>query len=102
MSDYGELKVDELQKLLEERGLPKSGKKAELIARLEEHDAAEAESPAPSPQRRSQKRLPLGRVGRPRPLRGASVLLLGALPTGRSRSGRRLVTCARLRARPAW
>jgi ribosomal protein L22 len=50
MSDYGELKVDELQKLLEERGLPKSGKKAELIARLEEHDAAEAESPAPSPQ----------------------------------------------------
>jgi ribosomal protein L22 len=50
MSDYGELKVDELQKLLEERGLPKSGKKAELVARLEEHDAAEAESPAPSPQ----------------------------------------------------
>jgi ribosomal protein L22 len=50
MSDYGELKVDELQKLLEERRLPKSGKKAELIARLEEHDAAEAESPVPSPQ----------------------------------------------------
>jgi ribosomal protein L22 len=50
MTDYGELKVDELQKLLEQRGLPKSGKKAELVARLEEHDAASAESPAPSPQ----------------------------------------------------
>jgi ribosomal protein L22 len=43
--DYASLKVDELQGLLEERGLPKSGKKAELIARLEEHDAAGAESP---------------------------------------------------------
>jgi ribosomal protein L22 len=46
MSDYGELKVDELQKLLEERGLPKSGKKAELIARLEEHEAASADQPS--------------------------------------------------------
>jgi ribosomal protein L22 len=34
------LKVDELKDELEARGLPKSGKKDELVARLEEHDAA--------------------------------------------------------------
>jgi large subunit ribosomal protein L22 len=48
--DYRSLKVDELQELLEERGLPKSGKKDELIARLEEHDAASAESPVSGPE----------------------------------------------------
>jgi len=36
------LKVDELKAELEERGLPKSGTKAELIARLEEAEAPEA------------------------------------------------------------
>jgi large subunit ribosomal protein L22 len=35
------LKVDELKDELEARGLPKSGKKDELVARLEESDAAE-------------------------------------------------------------
>jgi large subunit ribosomal protein L22 len=35
------LKVDELKAELEARGLPKSGTKAELIARLEESDGAE-------------------------------------------------------------
>jgi large subunit ribosomal protein L22 len=35
------LKVDELKEALEARGLPKSGNKAELVARLEEHDAAD-------------------------------------------------------------
>jgi large subunit ribosomal protein L22 len=43
---WGTLKVDELKEQLEARGLPKSGKKDELIARLEEsavsEDAAEA------------------------------------------------------------
>jgi large subunit ribosomal protein L22 len=40
------LKVDELKEELEARGLPKSGTKAELVARLEEDDAApEAEAP---------------------------------------------------------
>jgi large subunit ribosomal protein L22 len=34
------LKVDELKEQLEARGLPKSGNKAELVARLEEHEAA--------------------------------------------------------------
>ncbi len=39
--DYGELTVDALQEELEARGLKKSGKKDELVARLEEDDAAE-------------------------------------------------------------
>lgn len=38
-SDYESYTVDELQAELESRGLPKSGTKAELIARLEEDDA---------------------------------------------------------------
>jgi ribosomal protein L22 len=41
------LKVDELKDELEARGLPKSGKKDELVARLEEDDATpETEGPA--------------------------------------------------------
>ena len=41
------LKVDELKEVLEARGLPKSGTKAELVARLEESDAeAGADEPA--------------------------------------------------------
>jgi ribosomal protein L22 len=42
------LKVDELKDELEARGLPKSGKKDELVARLEEDDAAPAEAEAPA------------------------------------------------------
>ena len=41
------LKVDELKEQLEARGLPKSGKKDELVARLEEHDAAPEAEAAP-------------------------------------------------------
>jgi large subunit ribosomal protein L22 len=41
---WSSLKVDELKEQLEARGLPKSGKKDELVARLEEH-AAGAEAP---------------------------------------------------------
>jgi large subunit ribosomal protein L22 len=43
---WSSLKVDELKEQLEARGLPKSGKKDELIARLEEFDAAGGQ-PAP-------------------------------------------------------
>jgi ribosomal protein L22 len=43
--DYGEHTVDELQEELEKRGLKKSGNKDELIARLEEDDAAPEEAP---------------------------------------------------------
>jgi large subunit ribosomal protein L22 len=42
------LKVDELKQQLEARGLPKSGKKDELVARLEEHDASEGAAPEPA------------------------------------------------------
>jgi large subunit ribosomal protein L22 len=44
MSDWESLKVDELKAELESRGLPKSGNKADLIARLEEAEAAPAEA----------------------------------------------------------
>ena len=43
--DYAEHTVDELQEELEKRGLKKSGNKDELIARLEEDDAAPDEAP---------------------------------------------------------
>jgi ribosomal protein L22 len=45
---WGELTVDELKSELEARGLTKSGKKDELIARLEEDDAS-AGAPAAAP-----------------------------------------------------
>ncbi|KAI2466723.1 hypothetical protein F4781DRAFT_434126 [Annulohypoxylon bovei var. microspora] len=38
MSDYASLKVPELKKLLQEKSLPVTGNKADLIARLQEHD----------------------------------------------------------------
>jgi ribosomal protein L22 len=44
---WASLKVDELKEQLEARGLPKSGKKDELVARLEEHDAAPPAEEAP-------------------------------------------------------
>jgi ribosomal protein L22 len=46
------LKVDELKAELEARGLPKSGKKDELIARLADDDVAQAgTSPAPAAEK---------------------------------------------------
>eukprot|EP00127_Corallochytrium_limacisporum_P004100 Clim_evm45s157 gene=Clim_evmTU45s157 len=39
MTEYSKYKVDELRALLSDRDLPTAGKKAELIARLEEADA---------------------------------------------------------------
>jgi large subunit ribosomal protein L22 len=46
---WGELTVDELKTELEARGLPKSGKKDELIARLEEDAAPAAAVETPEP-----------------------------------------------------
>jgi ribosomal protein L22 len=43
------LKVDELKEVLEARGLPKGGTKAELVARLEESEAEAPEAAAPAP-----------------------------------------------------
>jgi len=45
---WASLKVDVLKEQLEARGLPKSGKKDELVARLEEFEAAPAEKAAPA------------------------------------------------------
>ena len=105
------LKVPELQEELEARGLPKSGKKADLVARLEEDDqgggeaeAPEAERPPPtSPLPTSLRPIPnsLPRsagAARPRPAAPAGARLAGP-PTARSWSGRALATCAPLRAR---
>ena len=48
---WGELTVDELKSELEARGLTKSGKKDELIARLEEDDATPAAAPVEEARR---------------------------------------------------
>jgi large subunit ribosomal protein L22 len=45
---WSSLKVDELKEQLEARGLPKSGKKDELVERLEEFEAAPPEEAAPT------------------------------------------------------
>jgi SAP domain-containing ribonucleoprotein len=46
MADYSQLKVPDLKKLLQERGLVISGNKADLIARLQEDDSKKAGSGA--------------------------------------------------------
>jgi len=46
MADYSQLKVPDLKKLLQERGLVISGNKADLIARLQEDDGKKAGSGA--------------------------------------------------------
>ena len=47
MADYGKKKNDELAALCKERGLPHTGKKAELVKRLEDNDASGAAAPKP-------------------------------------------------------
>lgn len=49
MSDYAALKVPELKKLLQEKSLPITGNKADLIARLQEHDKSQ-EKPEEQPK----------------------------------------------------
>jgi ribosomal protein L22 len=57
---WGELTVDELKDELEARGLPKSGKKDELIARLDEDDVSEAAGvPAAEDSRSSGRAAPV-------------------------------------------
>ncbi|KAI1398252.1 hypothetical protein F4819DRAFT_489738 [Hypoxylon fuscum] len=45
MSDYNALKVPELKKLLQEKSLPVTGNKADLIARLQEHEKPKNAAP---------------------------------------------------------
>lgn len=42
--DYAALKVPDLKKLLTERGLPQTGNKADLVARLQENDKSMSQS----------------------------------------------------------
>lgn len=48
MAEYAKKKNDELQTLCKERGLPHNGKKADLVKRLEDHDASSKTDVAPS------------------------------------------------------
>src|SRR5262249_41752067 len=47
MSDYSKMKNADLEALLKERGLPHSGKKADLVARLQEDDKKKASAAVP-------------------------------------------------------
>lgn len=57
MTDYASLKVPDLKKLLSERGLPQSGNKADLIARLQENDKSTSNT-----VRRRRHRSPVARL----------------------------------------
>ena len=48
MADYNSMKVPELKKLLNERGLTQTGNKADLIARLHDDDKAQAAPEEPA------------------------------------------------------
>ncbi|KAK7189411.1 hypothetical protein DPSP01_001400 [Paraphaeosphaeria sporulosa] len=48
MSQYAKMKNDELQAMLRERGLPTTGKKAEMVDRLTKDDEKKISEPAPS------------------------------------------------------
>jgi large subunit ribosomal protein L22 len=84
---WGELTVEELQGELDARGLKKSGKKDDLVARLEEDDAApvaepeaeeaepeEAEDEAAAPPRRAAAETTTGAKPAPRGADGAVVV----------------------------
>ena len=47
MADYAKKTVAELQEILKSRSLPHTGKKAELVARLNENDQEQNEAEAP-------------------------------------------------------
>ena len=55
---WSSLRVDELKEQLEARDLPKSGKKDELVARLEEFEAAPPEEAAPADEAASAAEAP--------------------------------------------
>jgi ribosomal protein L22 len=56
MADYGDMTVDQLQEELEKRELKKSGKKDELIARLEENDSAPEQEAEEAPEEEAKPR----------------------------------------------
>ena len=94
---WASLKVDELKEQLEARDLPKSGKKDELVARLEEHDAAAgAETERGRGGRRRGGHRPAAKPAR---RRGSAETSTERRQEGRRRPrrGRRAWSCARAR-----
>ena len=55
---YDNLTVAELKEVLRERGLPVSGKKADLIARLSEGEDTTAEAPDETHQEEPKEEIP--------------------------------------------
>jgi SAP domain-containing ribonucleoprotein len=55
MAEYSSLKVPELKKLLSEKGLAQTGNKADLIARLEQHDQKDAAASEDKPEAVEEK-----------------------------------------------
>ena len=84
-TEYAELTVDELKAELEKRELPKSGKKAELVTRLEDDDTAQGGT---APENEACRRR--GRRGSedeaPKPKRRGSEVSAGAKKRDRSES----------------
>ena len=62
---WGSLKVDELKEVLEARGLPKSGNKAELVARLAESDAEAPEAAAAAEEPAAEAEAPAAEEAAP-------------------------------------
>jgi large subunit ribosomal protein L22 len=93
---WASLKVDELKEQLEARDLPKSGKKDELIARLEEHDAAggaaPAEAAAEAPETAAdapETEEPVAEEAAPKPARRRGSAETSAPAEGKKRAPRR-------------
>ena len=84
-TEYAELTVDELKVELEKRELPKSGKKAELVARLEDDDTSQGGT-APENQGDDAEVGKAPKDEAPKPKRRASEVSAGAKKRDRSES----------------
>ena len=85
-TEYAELTVDELKAELEKRELPKSGKKAELITRLEDDDTAQGGTAPENEEPRPRHACRGDRREKPKPKRRGSEVSAGAKRRDRSES----------------
>jgi large subunit ribosomal protein L22 len=87
-TEYAELTVDELKAELEKRELPKSGKKAELITRLEDDDTAQGGTAPENEEAREAEAAPADETAeeKPKPKRRGSEVSAGAKRRDRSES----------------